>query len=1055
MSIFIIFLILANSKFLSFKKEYAPYGEYIGKLRDIYVFLEEKEKENLIFDEKIVPLSLYPFYKKMGMINAKPKAQGFLIITNSNFLSYMNDFILWKKMCGYKVYTEIITGGEPPQVIKNIIISHYQNDSIKPEYVLLVGDVDLISPFYGSPWAITDNKFVTIDEDYIPDILIGRISVSNAGELLTYLSKVLNYEKNPYVSDTLWFKRALFIGARYPQNVWTPKKVKKWIREFLLKKNYLREVDTVFYPPTSNGVPPITSSCNNGVLFINYRGGDAESKRWIYPLFTYLDVDSLSNGYKLPIITSFVCLTGAFHDNAPMCLGEKWIRAGTSSNPKGGIIFIGTGSGGTHTKENNALDELFYKSYAEEYFPSISSLLLNAKLNLISHLPNQPDPDSGIGFYFHTYNILGDPSLILYKGVPKNVEVSLPSSLPIGSSSINVNVKRNGIPLKDVWVSAYKDNEARDFSLTDSNGDAFLNFKPLTSGNLYITVRGFDVYPEIISVPVSGTGYHIGIENFSFSDSIGHSDSLLTPSEIVKLNVSFKNYGSQNVDNVIAKLSSNDSFINLIDTIKSLGNFISGEIKNASFKFGILPSCTSSHKINLKLNITSNQGNWLHYINSKVYAPKFKIDSVYVIDEDFYPEPGDTEYLVLNLKNTGNFKGVNINAILRTQSQKITVLDSISNFGTINPDSISSNYGNPFIIKISQNAFPGEEIPFEIFWNTQNEGNGKSYFNLKICAPNPLNATGPSKYGYYVLDDGDSLFLNKPDFSWIEIDPAFGGNGTQLNMKNDTIKIIYLPFDFKYFGNNYNKISVSDNGYIIFGEFYVSDPYNWPIPAKTLPDGFVAPFWDDLDPEISDSSRDIFIYNDVQNHLFIIEWSRLQHIHDYQAHLPGDLVSFEIILYDPIYYPTQTGDGIIKIQYLKIRDDDSIHNYSTIGFESPDGYDGIKLSFNKKRGNGIPEIKDGRALLITTQEPETSIKENRKEFEKLIFVPSIIRNYYDLNLPENFKVKIIDVAGRKIFESKKNIKFLKIDRKILRKSGIFYLIFGEKDFIIKKIIYFK
>ncbi|MEO0275523.1 MAG: hypothetical protein ABIM60_01910 [candidate division WOR-3 bacterium] len=126
MNIFIILLILTNSKFLSFKKEYTHGGKYIGKLRDIYVFLEEEKKENLIFEEKIVPLSLYPFYKKMGMVNAKAKTQGFLIITNSNFLSYMNDFILWKKMCGYKVYTEIISGGEPPQTIKNIIISHYQ-----------------------------------------------------------------------------------------------------------------------------------------------------------------------------------------------------------------------------------------------------------------------------------------------------------------------------------------------------------------------------------------------------------------------------------------------------------------------------------------------------------------------------------------------------------------------------------------------------------------------------------------------------------------------------------------------------------------------------------------------------------------------------------------------------------------------------------------------------------------------------------------------------------------------------------------------------------------
>ena len=1054
MKFLILIFILTESKFLSFKKDFSYEGEYIGKLRDIYLFLENKKNEEIILDEIIVPLSLYPFYKKMGMVNAKPKPQTFLIITNSNFLSYMNDFIEWKKMCGYNVVSEIITGGEPPQTIKNLILYHYQNTIPKPEYVLLVGDVDLISPFYGSPWAITDNKFVTIDEDFIPDILIGRISISNAGELLTYISKVLNYEKNPFISDTLWYKRALMIGAHYPQNVWTPKKVKKWIREFLLKNNFV-QVDTVFYPPTSNGVPPITNSVNNGILFLNYRGGDAESKRWIYPTFTYLDVDNLSNGFKLPIITSFVCLTGAFHDNAPMCLGEKWIRAGTSSNPKGGIIFIGSGSGGTHTKENNALDELFYKGYIEDSFPSISSLLLNAKINLISHIPNQTDPDSGIGFYFHTYNILGDPSLIIYKGVPKDVEVNLPSFLPIGSTSINVNVKRNGLPLKNAWVSVYKEGEARDFSLTDENGNAYLNFNPLTSGIVYITIRGFDIYSKIISIPVEGANYYLGINSFNFSDSIGHFDSLLTPSEIIKLNISFKNYGSQNVNNVIVKLSSLSNFINLIDSLKTLGNFSPGEIKNTFFKFSILPSCTLNHEVNLKLEINSNEGNWWNYIKKKINAPKFKVDSLYVIDEDGYPEPGDTEYLVLNLKNIGNFKGVNVSGILRTQSPKITILDSISYFGDILPDSISSNFQNPFKIKISQNAFPGEKIPFKIFWNTYMEGSGETYFYLKICAPNPLNATGPSKYGYYVLDDEDTLFLERPEFSWIEIDPEFGGNGVPLNMKNDTIKIVDLPFIFKYYGINYDKISISDNGYFIFGNSSVSDPYNWPIPAKSFPDGFISPFWDDLDPELSDSSRDVYIYYDGNLQAFIIEWSRIQHIHNYQNHLPGDLLTFQVILYNPYYYPTPTGDGIIKIQYLKIKDDDSVFNYSTIGFESPDNSDGIAISFNKKTENGVPEIKNGRAFLIINKKPQINVKENKKDFESLILLPSIIKNSYSINLFERYKVKIIDITGRKIFESEDKLRFLKLDKKILKKSGIFYLIFEGENFIIKKIIYLK
>lgn len=1060
MNILLTILFLSEPYFLSLKKDSILEGTFFGKLRDIYIFTQEKKEIKKKFEKIKVPLSLYPFYREAGFMNAEPEPGEYLIITNSSFLSLMDEFILWKQKCGYKVVAEIITGSEPPQTIKNIITSHYQNDTPKTEYVLLVGDVNLISPFYGYPWSISDNKFVTMDgdSDYIPEILIGRISVSNSGELLSYLSKILNYEKNPEISDTLWYHRSLMIAAHYPQNVWTPLRTKKWIRQFLLNSNLFYQVDSIYYPPTSNGVGPITSSVDNGVLFLNYRGGDAESKRWIYPLFEYQDIDGLSNGYKLPIITSFVCLTGAFDDNSPMCLGEKWIRAGTPTNMKGGVAFIGSGSGGTHTRGNNALDEAFYKGYAEDSFPSLASLLLYAKLNLISHLPNNPDPDSGVGFYFHTYNILGDPSLILYKGAPKNVTVTLPSTLALGTSSISVNVKRNGNPLKDAWVSVFKQNEARDFSLTDENGNAFLEFNPLTAGTLYVTVRGFDVYPQILEIPVSQTPYFIGIQSLSFSDSIGHGDTLLTPSEIIKLNLSLRNYGSQTTNNVTAKLSSSDPFINITDSLKSMGNFSSGQVKNTSFKFQILPQCTTSHEIKFNMSITSNQGNWIHYIKRDCYAPEFEIDSIYVIDADGYPDPGDTENLVIVFKNTGDFTGYNVAGTLKSLSSKIQVIDSTSNFGNINIDSTSSNYQNPFTIDISGNAFPGEEIPMQIRWSTQAEGEGRISFPLKIGAPSPSNATGPSEYGYYVLDDQDSLFQEKPEFSWIEIDPGFGGNGAPLNLKNDSTVTVNLPFTFKYFGIDHTSISISDNGYFIFGNSNASDPYNWPVPAVTLPDGFVAVFWDDFDPEVTDSSRDVYVYHDNTNHLFIIEWSRVQHIHNYQNPVPSELATFEAILYDPSYYPTSTGDGIINIQFLDVQDDDQWHNYSTTGFESQNHSDGIQLSFNGTRANGIPTIEGGRAFLITPENPSLSVKEGKKRIQDKIFIPSIIRNSFIFYTPEvfkNSKFTIVDVTGRKIYQNILKSKFLKLDRKIFRKNGVFYLILNQKKNIIKKIIYLK
>ncbi len=70
---------------------------------------------------------------------------------------------------------------------------------------------------------------------------------------------------------------------------------------------------------------------------------------------------------------------------------------------------------------------------------------------------------------------------------------------------------------------------------------------------------------------------------------------------------------------------------------------------------------------------------------------------------------------------------------------------------------------------------------------------------------------GQDAYGYYIFDWGDTTYPQCPNYSWIGIAPAEGGNGTALTLSDpgssfgrgdqnssSSITTVNLPFAFKF-----------------------------------------------------------------------------------------------------------------------------------------------------------------------------------------------------------------------------------------------------------------
>ncbi|MCK4409931.1 MAG: T9SS type A sorting domain-containing protein, partial [Candidatus Eisenbacteria sp.] len=117
-------------------------------------------------------------------------------------------------------------------------------------------------------------------------------------------------------------------------------------------------------------------------------------------------------------------------------------------------------------------------------------------------------------------------------------------------------------------------------------------------------------------------------------------------------------------------------------------------------------------------------------------------------------------------------------------------------------------------------------------------------------------------------------------------------------------------------------------------------------------------FWDDLDPS---SGGDIYVWFDPYEHRYIIEYDNVRH-GDSEA-----TETFQVIIYDPAYHSTPTGDAEIVFLYRDVSEPGSC----TVGIEHPYETDGTQFLFDGTYGAYASPLSDGLAVRFTTAPPET------------------------------------------------------------------------------------
>jgi len=879
----------------------------------------------------------------------------YLFVAQSSVVDILQPLIRWKEKLGYKTELAIIEDiGSTAEEIKSYIQNAYDSWEYPPEFVVLVGDVsgNIQCPSfyvegYLTPFNVSDHNYALLDgDDYFPDAFVGRLSCQTQLELMTIVSKIINYEKEPFM-DVPWQKRALMVGYVDQFNGFSQRETLMGIRNKLLDFEYTA-VDT-FIAPWQTGQSLLANSISEGESFICYRGAGAPnywSGGYSGPMFLIEDISTLNNGFMLPMVTSMTCGGGDFASQQfPTCFGEKWLNSGGPSEPQGAIGFIGPSEYDTKTWFNNANAMGIYQGVTEEGLFRCGEMLLRGKMELYNNYPNNHAWGNALNsdqFYFYVYNLLGDPGLQILTDIPKVVELQHDLQIPNSSNFIDIQIVNADNDLAEFTVAITNEDSLIAKGITDDSGTVLIPID-LPAGNYEITASKYGFIPVTSDLEITNDAELI-LNDFNFTED-------LISGENTDLEFTLDNVGSIDLENVLLTPICSNENISFNSEPISIQSFEAGTDFSGEFEVQISENWASGVEIQIILQIASDNLDFEFMIPTEIISPEIFVSGFTPQNTSNCLIQNETDEITIELMNYGNFDTGIFLAELTCINENAIIENSSITYSNIQPNETANG---TFLIT-PQNVISGELAQFELEITDNGNYLQTVSFNYPIGLIDSTSATFCDN-GYYAIESSDEGNFETPEYHWIEIDPTYGGDGVELDSDHTTIdgssKVIPLPFQFNYFGSFYDQISVCSEGYISFDPTPLVFHRNRNIPSAIGPAGMIAPFWDNL------TDGRIYAKYDEDNNYFIIQWS------DFKNEFDGTNEIFQLILYDPEFYFTAEENKLVKFQYKEVNNFDQDNNYATVGIENYQQTEGLLITFADIFPNTMHVLQNETAILF-------------------------------------------------------------------------------------------
>jgi len=880
------------------------------------------------------------------------------------FWGYLNNMVNLKKQKGFEVtVASTQTIGATTSEIKSYIQNLYDSSPNPPEWIILLGITGAyLLPgysvtFIGYPGS-SDYPYTHLaGNDYIGDAFIGRIPPTDENQLNNFWQKIQKYELNTPPTEPSLYKKALLVGHSQNSGISTYI-VNRYIKSLIEDYDPTANIQEMYYNNSQS--TNLHNNFNAGHNIFNFRG---------YSGMDYFSVNSITNTNILTNVLTLTCQTGAYLNGTTVQL----VNRSYNGSPAGAISAIGIHTYHTETEYNNVIDGgIFYAMYVMDV-ATMGEALLYGKI-----FTNIVYPDNGqTNATIHWTNLMGDPSLYYFKTTPSIFATTLPTTITAGTQSFRfVITDEAGNSVPDAWVTISKaDGSYVSKAISDSDGVAILPHDHQQTGSLMFAISKPGFHVKRGSATITGNANITVIDKVINDPAPGGNDSqTINPGEAIYLGIKVKNFTSSDATDLTATISTESEYVTLTgDTMVTLGSIAAGTeaLYTDAFSFEVSPLVPDKDLLPFAFVITDGELSWTSYLLLEVQGIDLKVTDI----NPEYLIIGDGTDITFTIKNIGSIPSGTLQAELISQSQYLTTSEETVTITNINVGEITTQ-STPFSVLTSTLCISGMKLKADL--HLFNDIGFETYIPVELPVGNKVvgDPTGPDDYGYVIYHSSDTNIIERPTYNWINI--ANIGTNTGMSdisaSQEEDSREIMLPFLAGFYGQQHDRITICSNGWLVFGTTMQKDFRNLPLPGPVAPRPLISPYWTDLVVG-GTFGGGVYTYHSQAEHAFIVQFDKVKWVTGYSGSsgftTSSDSVTFQVLIYDPMYNATALGDSKIKIQYQRFHPGiagniDNPFQYITVGIQNQTASTGIEYTYNNVYSLGSNTLTSGSALLITS-----------------------------------------------------------------------------------------
>lgn len=709
---------------------------------------------DMVINQDALPEFDYQAFIKNAVENRDTGCE-YLIITpdNPEFVQLADSIKKFRTEQG--ILTDVVTvtecGGNNETAIRNYIVNAYDNWDIHVSAVLILGDhntdgtMGVVSHLmYNHPGGdgynpyISDNRYADVDDDHLPDVVIGRITGRNYDEMYHMINKDLSYERTPPTNPNFYDKPVTAMGFQKERWFQLCSEIVNGFWDHELGKHPIRVnaiyegtpgsqwssawgTNTIvnYFGPNGTGYIPqnmshltdwtgtgndINNAINAGAFMIQHRDHGAE-ELWGEPSYSISYIKRLANP-DLTFVMSNNCLTGRFnYGGQDGCFAEAFHRH------QHGALGLIAATQVSYSYVNDVYVWGAYDNMWPDFMPTFgtefpTNYVRPAFGNVAGKyfLEQSSWTDDGVKeITYYLFHHHGDVFMNLYTEMPQTLDVVMLPVITQGDTQYEITATEGAT----ICITS----NGQIAALATATGQPqTINITPQLVGNellLTITKQDYYRYTHQINV-IPNEGPYLILNSFEINDA--DNNGQLDFNEEATLNVALYNVGYADINNVEVELTSNSPYVIINSSSTTYESISMNQVVNKTDAFTI--KLTDDVPDQTKISFTLTMSNGTYSFTDSFFivanAPNFKVTQFNIKDENGNPSDrlykGETSQLVFTIKNQGHS---NSNSIIHSHSTNTDIIDYQQQ--TINTAGINANdsIDVTFVVTVLNNAPDG------------------------------------------------------------------------------------------------------------------------------------------------------------------------------------------------------------------------------------------------------------------------------------------------------------------------------------------------------------